>query len=384
MAVAYKRPSDKAKGPAGKWTISFIGEDGKRHRRVAFVDKAKSLALAQELEASARRVREGLADPGERERRAQQARPLADHLADYGAILRHRGDTPKHVEHTVGVLARLLEDAQVLHPQDLRPDRIQAALGRMRAAGKSARTCNHALAAVKGFARWLAEANRIREVPRGLASLKPFGEAEDRRRVRRALTPGELARLVAAAEAGPDYHTWPKRSRTLAVRVSGEDRAMLYRLAAGTGFRDRELRSLTPESFALEGDEPTVTVRAAYSKNRREAVQPIRRDLAARLKPWLAGKPSGQNVFALPWSLARMMAEDLGRAGVAVVTPSGVADFHALRHTFISGLVASGASVKVAQTLARHSTPTLTIGRYAHAEGSDLREALEGEKGDAR
>lgn len=44
----------------------------------------------------------------------------------------------------------------------------------------------------------------------------------------------------------------------------------------------------------------------------------------------------------------------------------------------MTNLVASGVSVKFAQTLARHSTPTLTIGRYAHAAQSDLSTALEG------
>ena len=37
-------------------------------------------------------------------------------------------------------------------------------------------------------------------------------------------------------------------------------------------------------------------------------------------------------------------------------------DFHALWVTDVSSLVASGASVKTCQTLARHSTPHLTIG----------------------
>ncbi len=52
-------------------------------------------------------------------------------------------------------------------------------------------------------------------------------------------------------------------------------------------------------------------------------------------------------------------------------------DFHALRHTYITRIVGSGASVKVAQELARHSTPTLTIGRYAHTRLHDLSTALE-------
>jgi len=51
--------------------------------------------------------------------------------------------------------------------------------------------------------------------------------------------------------------------------------------------------------------------------------------------------------------------------------------FHALRHTYISRLVASGANIKVAQELARHSTPTLTLGRYAHVQLVDQTRALD-------
>ena len=53
-----------------------------------------------------------------------------------------------------------------------------------------------------------------------------------------------------------------------------------------------------------------------------------------------------------------------------------VFDFHALRHQYISSVVNSGASVKVCQELARHSTPMLTLGRYAHVRLADLRKAL--------
>src|SRR5262249_56671488 len=52
------------------------------------------------------------------------------------------------------------------------------------------------------------------------------------------------------------------------------------------------------------------------------------------------------------------------------------ADFHALRHTYISRIVQSGASAKTAQTLARHSTVQLTLGRYAHASLLDLSAAV--------
>ena len=52
------------------------------------------------------------------------------------------------------------------------------------------------------------------------------------------------------------------------------------------------------------------------------------------------------------------------------------ADFHSLRHTFLSRLGRSGASAKVMQRLARHSTVELTIGRYTHAGLFDLSAAV--------
>src|SRR5262249_4616187 len=51
-------------------------------------------------------------------------------------------------------------------------------------------------------------------------------------------------------------------------------------------------------------------------------------------------------------------------------------DFHALRHTYVSLIVRSGASAKVAQELARHSTVQLTLGRYAHPALYDLTAAV--------
>jgi integrase len=174
---------------------------------------------------------------------------------------------------------------------------------------------------------------------------------------------------------------------------------MLYRLALGTGFRASELASLVPDSFNLDGQPPTVTVEAGYSKHRRRDVQPIRRDLAAMLQPWLEGKTPGLPVFNMPDKPVKLVQADLAAARDAWIEEAAsekerderekssflkyrdaaghVADFHALRHTFISRLVRSGVNVKVAQELARHSTPTLTLGRYAHVQLVDQTRALD-------
>ncbi len=181
--------------------------------------------------------------------------------------------------------------------------------------------------------------------------------------------------------------------------MDGPARAMAYRTALGTGFRSSELRSLTPESFDLDADPPTITVSAGSSKRRREDVQPIRADLAEQLRGWLQGKPRSKPVFSLSsrtaeliradlrLARARWIREGLGRNErrerrkaefLAVADGSGrVADFHGLRHSYITRLVNSGVSVKVAQELARHSDPKLTIGRYAHARLTDLSAALD-------
>ena len=74
---------------------------------------------------------------------------------------------------------------------------------------------------------------------------------------------------------------------------------------------------------------------------------------------------------------AEMLRVDLESAGIAYETASGVADFHALRAAYVTNLVASGASVKTCQTLARHSTPTLTIGLYAKVSLHDIKGAVE-------
>ena len=53
------------------------------------------------------------------------------------------------------------------------------------------------------------------------------------------------------------------------------------------------------------------------------------------------------------------------------------ADFHANRHTFITNLGKAGVSPKLAQTLARHSDPKLTMNIYSHVETADQAKAIE-------
>jgi integrase len=160
--------------------------------------------------------------------------------------------------------------------------------------------------------------------------------------------------------------------------LTGDDRYHLYLTAAGTGLRLSELATLTPESFNLFTDPPVVTVGSAYTKNKKPATQPLPSGVAHAIRLFLPGRPAGAPVWPGTWSkrASEMLRADLAAANVPYVVKTAdgptYADFHSLRHGYIAAIVRTGATVKQAQALARHSDPKLTIGVYSHATLPEL------------
>lgn len=228
------------------------------------------------------------------------------------------------------------------------------------------------------FARWLWDDDRIGEPLRGLSKLPTASQTVDRRRERRTLSPAEFARfLVEAAESGPPVVLSRRGRRYERREISGPDRARLYRLAAATGFRANEIRTLTPERFRF-GDNPSITVLAQHAKNRREAVQPIGVKFAESIRPWIESLPPDRPILPVPDKTADMLRDDLDAAGIPYVDSRGLtADFHALRVTFITDLARRGVHPAKAQQLARHSDVKLTLGVYTRFADAEIREALE-------
>lgn len=350
--------------------LAYFDTSGRRRiKSSGTTDRKAAKRLADELEKKTMLVREGLVDPRAEQLVTAARAPLESHLSNFLQHLRDRDSSPKHVADRENQVRRLLKAGKMRHARDITPARVHAGLNRLRTERQlSASTSNRYLRAVKALGRWMMREGLIEHDP--LLKLEGFNVNLDRRHERRALTDDEISKLVAAAENGPEHRG-----------LSGGDRAVLYLIALGTGFRANEIRSLVPESFDLDADPPTITVRAGYSKNRRPAVQPIRRDLANRLRGWLDTKPVGRPVFDVPHlhhRTAHMVRFDLERAGIDYVDENGkVADFHALRHTFITAVVRSGANVKQLQVLARHSTPMLSLQVYSHVGLTELGEAIE-------
>jgi integrase len=319
--------------------------------------------MAVALEAETNRVKAGLIDPKALGFRDHEARPIGEHVTVFHAAIAANGGSDKHAQKIANRATRVLILARVRRVSDLSLSKTQQALAVLRSDGLGPESINHHVRAIKAFSRWLWRDGRARE--HYLAHLATLNPETDRRR-RRALTHEEAARLVLAAEYGGAI-----------FGMTGPDRAWLYALALGTGFRVSELASLTPERFDLASDQPTATVPACYTNNGKEATQPLPPVLAERLAPWLATLPPGRPVFKMPERTAEMIRRDLAAAGIPYETPSGVVDFHALRAAYISNLVSSGASVKTCQVLARRCTPSLTIGLYAKVYLHELRGPLD-------
>ena len=140
------------------------------------------------------------------------------------------------------------------------------------------------------------------------------------------------------------------------------------------------MHSLTRGDFALDGPRPSVTVRAGYSKHRREDTLPLQHETAAALNAYFADRLPGARAFPMPDRRvgAEIVEADLKTAGIEATDAAGrVADFHALRHTFITNLCNGGVHPKTAQSLARHSSITLTMDRYTHLSVADARAGLD-------
>jgi hypothetical protein len=73
-----------------------------------------------------------------------------------------------------------------------------------------------------------------------------------------------------------------------------------------------------------------------------------------------------------------MVKNDLERLGIPFETPDGIADFDAAgRHSHITGLVRSGATIMEAKELARHADIRQTA-KYTHLGMEDRAESLAG------
>jgi site-specific recombinase XerD len=360
MASIFKR----RKGRNEPYTIQYVDHLGKRRTCKGFTDKGLTEELAAKLEGDARLRTTGLIDT-EQDRIAQcQQAPLDEHLASFETSL--AANTPVYISRTMTRIRAIVAGCNLQKLADIEAEKVAECLRALRMQQDlSPRTYNHYLQAFKSFCNWCVP-KRMLSNP--IVGLKTLNAEVDVRHPRRALTPAEIAHLIATTRA----------SRKRAQNLPPELRARAYTLAYFTGLRKQEMASLSARSFRLNESPPTVTVEAACSKHRRKDVLPLHPELVAQVRGWLGELKRGQKLFPLlgQKKLSEMIRLDLKRAGIAYRTEEGIADFHAAgRHTYITQLLRSGASLPEAMELARHTDIKMTM-RYAHIGIDDQAKAV--------
>jgi integrase len=413
-----------------KWYGEYRDADGTLQCDPLSTDKTAAGQMLAELVRKTELKKANIIDPFE----AHRKRSLAEHLAEWETSLLASGATRKHVAQTVASARRIIEACRFVFPADLSASRVQhfladlrerrrnlppldpaklkytkaelaellgvtpaavaalvrrhrlavtgngkarrypletaEALRSLRTRGRSIKTSNLYLDSVKQFASWLVQDRRMPDNP--LAHLSGGNVRLDRRHDRRTLTPEELRSVIQSAG----------QSEREFRGLSGEDRAMLYSVACVSGFRASELAILCPDAFDFDDQTPTVALAAKDAKNGRTAIQPLPPDVVGVMREYLDGRPADQPIWPGTWAdkAAEMFSADLETAGIPYVVAGTdgplYADFHALRHSFIAMLDRSGATLKEAMQLARHSDPRLTMAVYGRAQLHDLGQAV--------
>lgn len=366
MASIYKRTEDGDKRKSC-WYVAYTDENGDRHTKKGFTDKALTEQLKAKLEQEVMLKRRGLIDPAAERLAEKKRQPIDQHVEAYKKALTSKKSTLKHVGLTLSRVQKVIDGCGFETLGDIREDAVQDYLYELQIEEDLGnRTYNHYVQAFDGFCNFLVTKHRLAYNP--VPGLVRLNAEVDVRHPRRALTPAEFEKLIHSARtSGEDIQCF-----------NGEDRARIYTISFLTGLRRKEIASLTPRSFALNAEQPTITVQAASSKHRKKDVLPLHPDLISRLKEWLAPLRPDDHVFP---KLAKrrtwlMVKKDLERVGIPYQTAEGIADFHAAgRHSFITGLLTNGATLPEAKELARHADVKMTM-KYTHIGMGEQAKAL--------
>jgi integrase len=153
-------------------------------------------------------------------------------------------------------------------------------------------------------------------------------------------------------------------------------------LAVFAGMRSGEIRAIEVRDVDLE--QGLIMIRRACSeevsltpKNDQERVVPLLPELEARLREAMKNKlPKARIVIDENGNTPRR--QQVLHRFQKFLKQEGIRrwSFHSLRHFFISELVRRGAGLEAVRLLAGHSKLEMTQ-RYAHANGADLRSAME-------
>jgi integrase len=383
--TVWKRKADRRRRDA-KWRITYTDEDGRRRTATAYTDRQASYELARRLVKEAAQKAEGLIDPFAEHRRT----PIMAVLDEFRDDLAGKGRSSRYVQQVRNRILRIILGTKVKILGDIDPVAVSRFVSGLSDEGVSETTRNEYIGSIKSFAAWVVMNRRLPENP--LASLR----VSERRGIepvhpRRALSAGELARLLDAAERRPllevrTIRTGSNKGKAIAkvspevaekVRRLGAERRLVYLIALWTGLRRGEIRQLTWGDVRLDSIPAKIQLRAKTTKSKRSDNIPLHPQLAEALREARPAKASGAERVVNTVPNMKVLKADLKLAGIPYVDDRDLyADFHSLRGSLATRLSAQGVSLRIVQAVMRHTDPRLTAKAYTDERLLPLAEAL--------
>ena len=234
---------------------------------------------------------------------------------------------------------------------DVKPDQIGEFLREIAAKGRSACTQNHYRKYLRSFLGFCVEQGWMSSNPALKVKRIKLTQAT-RKRLRRALTMEELARLLTRTA---EHETADLRAR--------DHRTITYQVAAFAGFRRSEMLRLIKEDCSPCKEKPRWHVPEDRTKNGLPVDLPMTPECAEALADhWQKLPPGSPLVVSVPnmktWRL------DLKRAGIPYRDERGrIADIHSLRYTFCL-LLSRQFPIEVVSKLMRHASIAQTADTY--------------------
>ena len=337
----------KKRQSSGKYQAWFIQAEGSRKFFTGTHERKETLRIAQRLEDEHRQIRLNYRPAPKLSDKAGKRAfwSVAKEYLEWGRAQGGKGGEPWCEEHaskrevglrwwqqnlgldTLGDLAGILA-------------RVEAAQRELLETGLANLTIEHRASCLKAFCGWALRLGYVATHP--LKGLVPFEKTA--RNPRRALTHEEIAELL---------------------NTSPPHRQLTYEVALVSGLRAKELRSLRVANLDTEANGLRLDKR--WTKNGQGGFQPLPKWLVEKLAASSKGKPQDAALLRVGRHTARDLDKDLEAAGIPKWAPGGKVDFHALRVAYTTLVDGAGATVKEAQTLARHSTPSQTFNTYVRA-----------------
>lgn len=348
---------------SGRWRAGYTTHDGRQVRFTGTDDKRFTMKAAARYAAEELEIRIKMrALPGEADRHA--GRPVGEVITEYLDFGKSQGGkrgmawSKPHAKRRASYLAWWTRELGLQTLGDLSGGILgkaqQIIRQRIQETGRGGKTCSAYREALVSFCGWAARMKYLASNP--VADWPEYDKQAMTKR--RALAGDEIGRLLA---------TVPER------------RALIYETALSSGLRANELRSLRVGN--LDAKAGGLRLESAWTKNRRDDFQPLSRNLMERLAA--AAKGKSPEALLLDWRARmtthyeRVFRRDLKSAGIRAASFGGVVNFHALRVTYLSLADQAGATAKELQTLARHSTPSLTMNTYVRTRQNRLTDHAE-------